>query len=126
MTDQGTTAPGMAHVVVSGQGVKRETGRRMARALFACLVCSRFYPDPKREAEPHPFLDMVGYCRAGFCASPQILGGVCAIDSDCDDAGNDAQIFCSPGGICGGGLAQCEPDPESPSDLGESRAWCFG
>jgi hypothetical protein len=63
---------------------------------------------------------------SGICVTAQALGRSCSLDTDCVDPESDVQIFCSPGGICGGGRAECEPDWSSTREIGESRACISG
>lgn len=124
MTDQGTTAAGMKSVVVSAQHVKREMVVRKGKASFAYLVCLPV----DTEYEAYRSSVRLGYCSAGFCSTTQILGKACATDVDCGNSGSglDVQIFCSPGGICGGGEAHCQLRDGTPSSLGESDACVSG
>lgn len=47
-------------------------------------------------------------------------------NTDFVDPRDDVQVFCGPAGICGGGMAQCAPDPGSHTDIGESSACVSG
>lgn len=49
-------------------------------------------------------------------------GQSCEFDEDCWQSG----VYCSPGKICGGEMAQCERDQQSPSEIGESQACVSG
>jgi hypothetical protein len=63
---------------------------------------------------------------SGIGVSAQPLARLCTSDVDCEDPEYRAQVFCSPDGICGGGLAQCEPREGSPYPLGETYACVSG
>jgi hypothetical protein len=59
---------------------------------------------------------------SGVCVSAQSKGSACSSNADCTDPG----VYCSPGGVCGGGQAQCEPNFSSPTEIGESDVCVSG
>jgi hypothetical protein len=103
----------------------RSIGGRIVRSLLLWYDLE-FY-STSTCAHSTPFHDVIGYCEAGFCSSQPILGTTCATNVDCDnsESGTAIQYFCSPGGICGGGQARCEPD-FSNHDTGENDACVSG